>query len=62
VADCFAFDILLDAPDDEKANHTGISVGNTVHLKYRILTVCKSSKLCRYIEKVVSADVTLKYR
>ena len=43
-------------------NHTGISVGNTVHLKYRILSVCKSSKLFRYIEKVVSADVTLKYR
>ena len=27
----------------------GISVGNTVHLKNRILSVSKCSKLCRYI-------------
>jgi len=46
----------------QNLNHTGISVGNTVHLKYRILSVRKRSKLCRYIEKLVCANVTLKYR
>lgn len=33
-------------------NHTGISVGNTVHLEYRILNVRKRSKLSRYNTKI----------
>ena len=33
-------------------NHTGISVGNTVHLKYIILSVRKRNRLCRYIGSV----------
>ena len=43
-------------------NHTCLSVGNAVYLKYRILSLCKCSELCRYIGKVVCANVTLKYR
>ena len=43
-------------------NHTGISVGDTVHLKKRMLSARKRSQLYRYIGKVVCANVTLKYR